>query len=40
MMHGDVFGLTQLLQVSKRKLDGLFDKASHLEAEMLEPRFS
>jgi hypothetical protein len=33
------FGLIQLLQVSKRKLDGLFDKASHLESESFEAGF-
>ena len=39
MMHGDVFGLAQLLQIGKRKLDRPFDEASHLEPEILEAGF-
>ena len=39
MMHRDVFGLAQLLQIGKRKLDRIFDKAAHLKPEILESQF-
>ena len=38
-MHGDVFGLAQLLDVGKRKLDRIFDQSSHLEPEIAEAGF-
>jgi len=38
-MHGDVLGLPQSLQIGERKLNRLFDKASHLETEILELGF-
>ena len=38
-MHGDVFDLTQPLQIGERKLNRIFDEASHLEPEILEADF-
>ena len=39
MMHSDVFGLAQLLQIGKRKLDRPFHKPSYLESELPKSGF-
>ena len=36
MVHGDVFGRTEALDIGQGKLDRVFDQASHLQAEIFE----